>query len=74
VLTWKVGDLVYYSHREEFPDCKCTYCKKEGGSYGIVTEAWCDEDDTTALLIDFHVGVAVFREAEQKYLRAIHGL
>ena len=69
---WKIGDLVYYSHRQEFPECSCTYCKKHGGSYGIITEAWIDEDDTTALIIDFDEGPAVFREPEQKYLRMAH--
>lgn len=69
---WKVGDLIYYSHRDEFPDCSCVYCKSQGGSYGIVTEAWCDEDDTIALMVDFETGVAVFRHPDQKYLRLIH--
>jgi len=74
VTSWQIGNLVYYSHRKEFPDCKCVYCKNHGGSYGIVTEAWSDEDDTTALLVDFSTGVSVFRESEQKYLSVIHGV
>ena len=69
---WNVGDLVYYSHRKDFANCKCAFCKDSGGTYGIITEAWSDEDDTVALLVDFHSGVSVCREPEQKYLSVIY--
>tara|TARA_B100000131_G_C17729626_1_gene456283 strand:+ start:155 stop:301 length:147 start_codon:yes stop_codon:yes gene_type:complete len=42
--------------------------------YGIVTEAWTDEDDTTAIMVDFYTGTYVFRENEKVYLRSVHEL
>ncbi len=71
---WKVGDLVYYSHKNDYPDCMCIHCMRGSDWYGIVTEAWTDEDDTTAIMVDFYTGTYVFRENEKVYLRSVHEL
>ncbi len=67
---WKVGDLVYYRRKNCLSNS--FVLRQHDECYGIVTEAWCDEDDTTALIVDFQDGPTVFREPEHKYLRVIY--
>ena len=70
----KIGDLVYYSHKNDVPNCSCIHCLRGCDWYGIVTEAWVDEDDSTAIMVDFYTGTFVFRQNERVYLRPINEL
>lgn len=71
---WNVGSLVYYSHKNSFEKCDCIHCLRGSNWYGIITEAWTDEDDTTAIMVDFYAGTFVFRQSEHMYLRTINVL
>ena len=77
---WKVGNLVLYNKDNGvtsmgLQSCRCTWCLKGSDSmYGIVTESWVDEDDTVAIMVDFHEGTSTFRDSNRVCLRAIHEL
>lgn len=77
---WEVGNLVHYSKENGITSmglqpCRCTWCLKESDvMYGVVTESWVDEDDTIAIMVDFHEGTSIFRDSDRACLRTAHEL
>ena len=77
---WEVGNLVYYDKDNGvttmgLQPCRCTCCLKGTDSmYGVVTESWIDEDDTVAIMVDFHEYTSIFRSNDRLCLREAHEL
>jgi len=78
---WEIGNLVYYdkesdtNEKKSQDSCRCWNCLKGACTmYGIITESWVDEDDTTAIVVDFHEDTSVFRSANRRCLRVVSAL
>ena len=71
-----VGDLVCSDKDCHALDCMCFFCfpPHNKAEVGIVTTVWIEEDDRQASIIEFPVGVAVFRAESYKLLNVISSL